>query len=364
MNLNTWIHEGSHEVIHSKIEDQQRRILLVGVFVSSSIAVHNVGEALSEKLSEAGWGVHTTSRHTSRLWRLLDMVTTTWRQRSHYTVAQVDVFSGLAFGWAEAVCFLLQRAGKPFVLSLRGGNLPVFSHRWPWRVKRLLQSATLVTAPSRFLQEEMRPYRADILTIPNPINLNAYAFRQRRLVHPRLVWLRSFHAIYNPSLAPKMLALLVPHVPDIRLIMVGQDKGDGSLQNAHDVAQKLGVVDRIEWPGGISKTEVPNWLNKGDIFLNTTNIDNTPVSVLEAMACGLCIVSTNVGGIPYLLKHEHDALLVPPDDTVAMAHAVRRILEDPGLAERLSRNARKTASQFDWSNVFPIWERVLMTAVT
>ncbi|MBA3257451.1 MAG: glycosyltransferase family 4 protein, partial [Pyrinomonadaceae bacterium] len=90
-----------------------------------------------------------------------------------------------------------------------------------------------------------------------------------------------------------------------------------------------------------------------------TNVDNAPVSVLESMACGLCVVSTNVGGIPYLLKHEEDALLVPPDDAQAMAAAVRRIYSEPGLAERLSRKGRAKVEQFDWSAILPQWEALL-----
>src|SRR5262249_6851279 len=156
-----------------------------------------------------------------------------------------------------------------------------------------------------------------------------------------MVWLRAFHGIYNPSLALKLEASLVADFPDIRLAMIGPDKGDGSLQRLQQLAAELGLADRITLHGRVPKAEVPDWLNRGNVFLNTSNMDNTPVSVLEAMACGLCIVSTNVGGIPYLLEHEHDALLVPSGDPAAMATAVRRILTEPGLAERLSRNARQ-----------------------
>jgi len=98
---------------------------------------------------------------------------------------------------------------------------------------------------------------------------------------------------------------------------------------------------------------------KGDIFLNTTNVDNAPVTVLEAMASGLCVVSTNVGGIPYMLEDEQDALLVPPDDAEAMAAAVRRVLTEPRLAESLSRNARHKAERSDWAVVLPQWETLL-----
>jgi Glycosyltransferase len=93
--------------------------------------------------------------------------------------------------------------------------------------------------------------------------------------------------------------------------------------------------------------------------LNTSRVDNTPVSVLEAMACGLCVVSTNVGGISYLLEDGHDALLVPSNDPSAMAAAVHRILVEPSLAKHLSYNARKKSEQFDWSNILPQWEALL-----
>jgi glycosyltransferase involved in cell wall biosynthesis len=101
---------------------------------------------------------------------------------------------------------------------------------------------------------------------------------------------------------------------------------------------------------------VPHWLQNGDIFINTTNYDNTPVSVLEAMACGLCIVSTNVGGLPFLLHDGMDALLVPPNDPAAMSTAIQRILTEPGLALTLSINGRKLVEQFDWQKVYPLWE--------
>jgi len=138
--------------------------------------------------------------------------------------------------------------------------------------------------------------------------------------------------------------------------MVGPDKGDGSLQRMIVLAEKLKVDQYIKIVPGVSKDQVPLYLNQGDIFINTTNVDNTPVSVIEAMASGLCIVSTNVGGIPYLLEHEFDALLVPPDDKEAMAAAILRLLIEPELAPRLSTNARKKAEQFDWSIILPQWE--------
>jgi len=72
------------------------------------------------------------------------------------------------------------------------------------------------------------------------------------------------------------------------------------------------------------------------------------------------VVSTNVGGIPYLLEDGQDALLVPPDDPEAMVRAVRRALTEPGLSEHLSRNARRKVEDFDWGTVLSRWESLFM----
>ena len=107
---------------------------------------------------------------------------------------------------------------------------------------------------------------------------------------------------------------------------------------------------------GDAKVEL---LHSSSIYILPSYNEGLPMSVLEAMACGLCVISTNVGGIPYMLKHEYDALLVPSDDDTLMAKAVRRFLTEDGLAERLSGNSRQKVEQFDWSNILAKWESLL-----
>jgi glycosyltransferase involved in cell wall biosynthesis len=337
-------------------------VLHVGSFLSRSGYNLSFIEELADQMELAGWNIYRTSDTESQPIRLARIATTCWLRRHDYEVAHIAVYSGRAFILAEVASWIICASGRPLVLSLHGGNLPSFARRWPRRVKNLLSLATVVTTPSTYLWEEMRAYRNDLQVLPNSLEVRNYHFEPSLQVKAQLVWLRAFHKDYNPSLAPKVLALLVDDFPDARLTMVGPDKGDGSLQAMEQAASNLGVSDRITLPGGVPKQEVPEWMAKGDIFLNTTNIDNTPISILEAMGCGRCIVSTDVGGIPYLLKHEHNALLVPPDDADAMAAAVRRILVEPGLASLLSRNARQTAEEFDWANILPQWE-LLITSV-
>lgn len=336
----------------------KKNILLVGNFLSAKGGNRTIGEDLAEHLGGAGYSIIKTSSLRSRPFRLLDMLFTVLAQKRRYSLACIEVYSGAAFFWAEMVCRVLAVLRKPYILTLHGGNLPAFAHFWPKRVSHLLSSAAITVAPSRYLQEKMSLYRSDIRLLPNPLAVHCYPFRQRVKPELRLIWLRAFHQIYHPQMAVEVVARLQTIFSDIHLTMIGPDKGDGALQETQTLIEKLDLKKNVEVIPGIPKSEVPDCLQQADIFINTTNVDNTPVSVIEAMACGLCIVSTNVGGIPYLLDHEQNALLVPPNDPDGMSIAVRCILEEPGLAARLSQNARKEAESFDWSAVLPQWEQL------
>ena len=333
-------------------------LLLIGNYFTEGTNNLNVWQELALKLREAGNSVLTSSTRRGKIPRLLDMLTNIITKADEYQIAGIDVFSGNAFTFAYLCAKLLQAMKKPFFLTLHGGNLPDFAQRHPRAVRSILQNAAAVVAPSGYLQQAMKPYHAEILLIPNALELSRYAYRQRETPAPRLIWLRAFHQIYNPQLAIAALAQLHLEFPDIRLMMVGPDKGDGSLQNAKMFCHEMGLENAVSFPGAVKKAAVPAALNDGDIFLNTTNIDNTPISVMEAMACGLCIVSTNVGGIPWLVRDEQEALLVAADDPAAMAAAVRRLLREPGLAGRLSANARVKAETLDWSIILQQWEKL------
>ena len=340
----------------------QRGVLFIGAFPSPEAGHRGVCEDLALRLSDRGWDALVVSSLEGRIQRIADICRTAWLRRREYMVAHIDVYSGLAFAWAEVAALVVRRAGRPYILTLRGGNLPGFARRWPGRVRRLFARAAAITAPSRYLSEQMHGYRGDIRLLPNPVDIRGYEFRLRLKPAPRLVWLRAFHWIYNPGLAVDVAARLLAEYPNVQLVMVGRGKGDGSLQAVQERAATLGLSQRLILPGGVPKSAVSQWLNRGDIFLNTANVDNTPISVIEAMACGLCVVSTNAGGMPYLVEHEREGLLVPPNDAKAMAEAARRLLTDPALAERLSKGARARAEQHDWPMILPQWETLLAAA--
>jgi glycosyltransferase involved in cell wall biosynthesis len=338
-------------------------VIFIGNFLSQHGYTRQFIEDLADHLEYKGWIIIRTSNLLPRFLRLFDMVFTILANRKKYSIGHIVVFSGAAFIWAELTCWMLKLLKKPIILSLHGGNLPQFSCRWPGRVRHLLNSAIYVITPSLYLFEEMSKYRSDLILIPNPLDLHSYNHRPRQNPFPELIWLRSFHEIYNPSLAIEVVSRLVYDWPDIHLTMIGPDKGDGSFQRAQETAKRLGIEKHILFPGLVAKSDVSNWLQKGDIFINTTNVDNTPISILEAMASGLCIVSTNVGGIPYLLQDDDDALLVPANDPQSMAKAIKRLLNETELFIRLSQNARDKVEQFDWSRILPKWETLFLEVI-
>jgi glycosyltransferase involved in cell wall biosynthesis len=337
---------------------QAVRSLLLGNFFGPT-GTPQVCEELSERLRIAGWPTLTASRYRNRLLRILDMTNSVWQRRNEYDVAQLDVFSGRAFCWAQACSEALLACRKPFVVSLHGGGLPRFADENPARVARLLRSAAAVTAPSAYLARRFRSVRSDIAEIPNPIDLTRHAFRLRRPIVPRIIWLRAFHEIYDPLGAVDVLRGVLAACPEAHLVMVGADRGDGSFERTQAYCRRLGLQNHVEFAGPIPKSDVPQYLDRADVFLNTSRIDNAPVSVTEAMASGLPIVSSNAGGIRDLLTHGQDGLLFDPGDSQGMAEGLIRIATEPGVAEQLVRNARETVRGFDWSVILPQWQLLL-----
>lgn len=339
-------------------------ILMIGNYLAIPRHNKNIWHGLAENLTRNGWNVITTSTKECQFLRLVDMLSSILINRYRYEIAQIDVFSGRAFIFAELTCLCLSLIKKPIILTLHGGRLPEFAKRNKVRMKLLLNRADLVVTPSPFHQKNLYQFRSDIRVIPNPIELTSTIFRLRRSVKPNLVWVRAFHETYNPSLAVKVLDQILKDYPDAKITMIGPDKGDGSLTRLLSLAKGLGIDDRVTIIPGVPNVKIPFFLDQNDIFINSSKFDTAPRSLIEAMANGLCIVSTDVGGIPYLVTDDEEALLVPSDKPEIMAQAVKRLLDEPHLAEKLSRNARHSAEGMDWSMILPQWENLFFELIS
>jgi len=165
--------------------------------------------------------------------------------------------------------------------------------------------------------------------------------------------------MYNPVMAVETVAALIERYPDLHLTMVGPDREDGSLERTRKRIEDLRLSHYITIIPGIEKSRIPQTLDQADIFLNTTNIDNAPVTVYEALACGLCVVSTDVGGIPDILTNRKNALLVSRGDIGAMTRAIDDLLSGRIDCAALSLEALRTARQTDWNMVLPRWISLL-----
>jgi len=350
------------ETVTASVTNNQKLIpslFIIGNFSSGwDSASPQSCEFLANALKQSGVSVFTASRVQNRALRLIDMLLALVRNRDLFGVAIIDVFSTSGLVWAEASAALGSKLGKSIVLVLRGGNLLRRYQKSPSRLGRLFSKADAIVSPSDYLAEGFRDRGFCVHVIPNPVELNSLPFRERSKVIPRAIWMRCFDRdTYNPQMAVRAIGKIRETFPDAKLVMVGPDRG--ALADIRHLAKRLGVSDAIEFPGYLRKPELLFRAHECDILLNTNNIDNMPVSVIESQAMGLCVVCTAVGGVPHLVTHEVDGMLVPSDDDEAMAAAVVRLVRDPDLAARISRNARARSEQYSWPKVFEMWKRLL-----
>jgi glycosyltransferase involved in cell wall biosynthesis len=241
------------------------------------------------------------------------------------------------------------------VVVYRGGAGPRFIARHPRAVPFILRKADLLVVPSGFLAAAFEPYGLEPRVIPNVIDVSEFRHRERAHFGPKLIWVRHLRPGYNPWMAIEVLNRVREHHPEATLVMVG---GGAMLNELRIRIQREGITG-VTLTGEVPQTELRRRLDEADIFLNTTTVDNQPRSVMEAIASGLPVVSTNVGGIPYLLKNEDTALLVQSHDAAGMSAAIERLVRDPGLGHALVSRGRQLILQHTWEAVVPRWARAL-----
>lgn len=335
------------------------RICIIGPMLGTRRGrVTSQGEILGDLFVREGWQVRRASSVVSRVPRLVDMLAALVRWRNEIDVVIVLVFSGPSFRVAEATAWLARRLGKPVVLHLHGGDLPSLASDDPARVRKLLASADRVVAPSAYLRDGLAVAGVPIDVIPNALELDRYPWRLRAPARPSLLWMRAFHPLYRPDMAVEVLDLVRHrHGVDATLTMAGQD-GPSTAATA-ELAERLGVGAAVSFAGFLDEAGKRDALDRHDVFVNTTKVDNTPVSCLEAAASGLVVVATSVGGIPALFSDGDDAVLVPDGDRASMAEAVVRVLRDDALVARLSHGGRALAERSAWPAVHAAWEALL-----
>jgi len=333
-----------------------KNILYIGNKLSAKNRNVTTVETLSKKLRDLSYVVKSYSNQDNKVLRLISILWAILRHR-HFNYVLIDTYSTNAFWFAWFSAKLCQAFNIPYIMFLHGGNLPERLKSHSQYAKDIFRKAVLNICPSAYLYETFRNEGfTNLKIIPNSLDIENYTFKQRQHIKPKLLWVRAFADIYNPILALKVLKKLIKTYPNAQLSMVGPFK-DKTIDECREYANKYDLP--VKFTGRLSKEEWIKYAIEFDIFINTTNVDNTPVSVIEAMALGLPIVSTNIGGLPYLLHHKKNALLVKPNDEKAMQKAIENLIEKKNLANELSLNGRQLAKTFGWDIVKAEWQKVL-----
>ncbi|MCR9183300.1 MAG: glycosyltransferase family 4 protein [Flavobacteriaceae bacterium] len=333
-----------------------KKILYIGNRLKHDKVTITSVDTLGMFLKKEGFEVRIASGIKNKFLRLIDMCRAVFKYKKETDIVLIDTYSTTNFYYAVAVAWCCKRVNIPYIPILRGGNLP---HRLLSDKKKsdfLFKGAKINVSPSLYLEQAfIQSGYKKVVCIPNSIEIRKYQFSQRP-VKPHLLWVRSFAKIYNPLLALQVFEKLRQDFPDATLCMVGPEK-DGSLAICKKYANDHNLP--VEFTGKLSKQEWIEHSKDSSVFINTTNFDNTPVSVIEAMALGLPVVSTNVGGISYLLDDGSDALLVEPNSVDAFLKALNDLFRNPQRASSLTENARKKAESFDWEKVKYQWFDIL-----
>ena len=287
------------------------------------------------------------------------------------TAGRVDLFHIMAnSGWSwhlfAAPAILIGRLrGVPVVLNYRGGEAETFLRRQAAWVRPLLKHVDVLAVPSGFLRDVFAKFGLRAQVVPNIVDLSRFGASapRRNPGAPHIIVTRNLEALYDCATAMRAFALLRTEYPQAVMTIAGRGPEREALLT---LAAQLGVEAAVDFPGSLDHAAIASLYASADLMLNPSRVDNMPNAVLEALASGVAVVSTNVGGVSYMVEDGRTALLVPPADPQAMAEAALRVLQQPELAARLTAAGRESVEAYTWPQVrvqlAALYDQVLRTS--
>ncbi len=244
----------------------------------------------------------------------------------------------------------------PYILHLHGSDYHLFFRKL-WRplqvvVRAMFRRANRVIVLGAgwrdFVCDEIGVDRERVVIMHNSVPVPATIRREPSPGPCRILFLGRLGARKG---VPELLqALATDRVRSLEWIAVVA--GDGAIENYRKMLVDLNLKERVELPGWVGPDTVSAYLGDADILALPSHNEGLPMSVLEAMAHGLAIVTTPVGAISEAIDDGVSGLLVPPGDVDALADALARIIEDASLRQSLSRAAINSFSErFDVRNL-------------
>jgi L-malate glycosyltransferase len=267
-------------------------------------------------------------------------------------VSQVSVVHILAASYfyffaRVAPAVLLSRIfRRRVIINYRGGEALLFFSKYGWITQPVLRLASLITVPSPYLEKCFREQGFACAVVGNVIDLDRFKFRKRQQLRPRLLVTRNLEPMYNVKMALQAFAIVKREYKNCRIDIVGT----GSEESKLKTWVEDNGLDSVFFHGAVRNDKMPTYLDEADILLNPTNVDNLPMSLIEAFASGLPVVSTQVGGIPDLVGEE-TALLVEAGNYREMADKILGLLENPVLAKNLIMSGKRLSENFSWDRI-------------
>ncbi|REL31140.1 glycosyltransferase family 4 protein [Thalassotalea euphylliae] len=265
----------------------------------------------------------------------------------------VHIMANSGWSWhlfAAPAIKVAKQLNKAVVLNYRGGYAADFFDKSWHQVKKTLDLVDDIVVPSSYLQSVFSEYGKTSKIIPNVLNEQRFnRFERQSAMKPTVIVTRNLEAIYDVATAIKVFAGIKPQFPDAELKVAGTGP---ELSNLKTLVASLGLAENVAFVGRLAPDEVSALYKSADLMLNTSVVDNSPNSLIESLACGTPVVSTNVGGIPKLVTDGHDALLANPRDVESLIKLSLSLLEDNSERERLTNNGLITIEKFSWLSVW------------
>ncbi|HEX6284327.1 MAG TPA: glycosyltransferase family 4 protein, partial [Pyrinomonadaceae bacterium] len=266
----------------------------------------------------------------------------------------IHVFSASYFSFLLAptpAIFVARYFGKKVILNYRSGEAEDHLRSWPRTAVPIISLADKLIVPSRYLVEVFRKFGLHAQAIANMIDHDRFKFRERGPLRPVFLSNRNLYPLYNVACIVRAFSKIQEKFPEAKLTIAG----NGSQRPALEALVRELKLQNVEFRGLVPPERMSELYDEADIFLNSSNIDNMPGSILDSFAAGMPVVTTNAGGIGCIVTHEKTGLLVPKNDHSAMASCAIRLLESPEFAAELARNAYEECQAYQWSAVRDAW---------
>lgn len=300
------------------------------------------------------------------LFRLLPYLLDLWRAAGRNDLFHLMANSGWSWHlFCAPAIWVARLRGCPVVVNYRGGEAATFLQSALAWVRPSLKRADVLIVPSGFLHAVFGKFGFASTVVPNIINLERFSAAPARAGDARaftVLVARNLEPIYDNATALRAFAAVRAAHPAARLVVAGSGPLRAELEA---LALQLALGDAVSFTGRVDNEGMAALYRGADVMINPSLVDNMPNSVLEALASGVAVVSTNVGGVPYLVDDGKTALLVPPGEPDPMAAAILRLLHEPALAAALREAGLRAVQQYTWASVRPrllqVYRSVLAT---